>query len=137
MREHKFRVIENEQIVAIEFCDPQFNEGAWCHYLMSEGGEDALIHSGVYDPIGLGHGFIKVYREQYIEQHDKNDVEIYEGDIARYTHKDLDYPIDFIIIFFEGVFVQDNEKRHKPDLWYDWYDLEVIGNIRDKDLLKG
>jgi hypothetical protein len=56
--------------------------------------------------------------------------EIWEGDIIQYSCKTIPDKISFEVIFNNGEFCQTRktDNRYYPDIWYDWEEVEVIGN---------
>lgn len=77
---------------------------------------------------------------QYTGLTDKNEVEIYKGDIVKF--KDLDdeiHEIEFIgVVEFENCsFLLNVGDVLKCYRWIDYYDYEVIGNIHENPELLG
>lgn len=99
---------------------------------MDECGEEISV-----DPCTVG---------QYTGLHDKDDKEIYEGDIVKTPLLDpiFDNPIPNVfdnasISFYDGAFVVDYYKGWRRIYLQDLHDkVEVVGNIHDDpELLKG
>ena len=132
-REIKFEVIQEGKIVATEFADPQFNGGAWCHYLKDD--PEEIIHYGGYVQRGLNF----VTRRQYTGLKDKKTfTDIYEGDILKRENGEVGD-----VLFRDGCFVLNRLGNWRNWHFIDWpseyfTDCEVIGNIyENSELLEG
>lgn len=128
MREIKFRVWDKtfKMMLSPELVDIDFNEGK------IEVTTDTLRYEEVYtDEIK---DFVLM---QYTNLKDKNEKEIYEGDILKVKVEDGE--INLYVKYNEGEYRVANEEK-----WVDClgdymycYDVEVVGNIyENKDLLK-
>ena len=125
MRQIKFRAWDKDKKKMIEQCPFQ----SYHEFVLTPGGIPFdLSGSGKVQPYEL---------MQFTGLHDKNGKEIYEGDVVRYNHVYLDHPVDFEVMFDEGGFGQRRIDGEEVSDWYEWEELEVIGNIYENpELLK-
>lgn len=80
----------------------------------------------------------KIELMQYAGLKDKNDVEIYEGDIIKYDFNKFNYRIEFLNAEFIARRFYENIENLYPCEFDYGNECEVIGNIYENpDLLKG
>ncbi len=68
--------------------------------------------------------------QEFIGLLDRQGKEIWEGDIIKYQTKYGGNSIYFEVVFARGSFLQTKPaSSYFPDIWYDWDECEVIGDI--------
>ena len=108
-------------------------DGAYGFHILGE----AMLIGGLFQDYKI-EDLNNIVIEQFTGLFDKQGKEIYEGDIVRYTHKDLGHPVDYEVVFYEGAFLQENcppRRLYKPNIWYEWEKLQVIGTIHENPKL--
>ena len=127
MRSYRGRRLDNGEWVYGGLIKPLNSPRRYIGYieLMDEGGEVVIVHYDEVDPATVGQSTGKL---------DKNKNLIYAGDLVRDTQRGA---------WAKGYVLWDEEnarfKVDNPGLYdcmgrkFEWSDLEVIGNIHDKE----
>jgi uncharacterized phage protein (TIGR01671 family) len=89
---------------------------------------DEELDSGTYD-------LDKYDVMEYLDESDKNGIDVCVGDIVKYhpsgyTERNIEYDQYLQVVRVGSRFVQTNDNS-TPDLWYDWDELVVVGNVYD------
>lgn len=97
----------------------------------------------MYDCIDGVHDYLdEIELMQFTGLKDKNDKEIYEGDIVVFRY--YDRCTNFVVLFYDGGFVQEHCDKLNPadyeetkTIWYGWDEVEVVGNVHENPEMLG
>jgi len=70
---------------------------------------------------------------QNIGEKDKDENDIWVGDIVKYHNPNYpdnhdEYDVHLKVVRYGSQFLQTNQ-CYTPDMWYEWDEVEVVGNI--------
>lgn len=135
MREIKFRAWDKASKQMLRSGEPLFLESFLGEMWLAVG----ALHGVRYPQ----YDYDNYQLMQYTGLKDKNGIEIYEGDVLEHSWKPIG-KTESIVRTFEVGFYRGSFSQHEPgdgkdvwEIWYDWDELEVIGNIMENpELLK-
>lgn len=78
---------------------------------------------------------------EYLDELDRNGKDICVGDVVKYHNQHhvnsfTEYDIYFEVVRIGSRFLQKNFE-YSPDMWYEWDEVEVVGNVCEGFVVMG